>query len=157
MLDEPRQQCGDGERVTPDAALSDAAVSKTARSNAATSNAATSDAVKPLLPPDFFAKCGRVPSREEDRRRFARLYYRVRTLALLQGSLPAFPRELEATTVYLADVSRGGFGFICDRQLFPREQIEVEIPEMGVKRLMVKRCKRLAVGSYQIGCELVSE
>jgi hypothetical protein len=113
----------------------------------------TADTVRPLLSHDFFARRGSSCRWEDDRRRFMRRYYRIETVARLEGTLPAFVREPETTVVYLADLSRGGLSFICDRELYPSERVDVEIPKLGFRGGLVRRCQRIAAGCFVIGCE----
>jgi len=106
-----------------------------------------------VLPADFFTKQGYVPCREGDRRRFVRRYLRISATLHLNGSLTAFPRPYDSITVYLTDLSRSGLGFICDRQFYPCEKLQLELPGLGEKSLIVQRSKRIAERCYEIGCD----
>ncbi|MBA4016525.1 MAG: hypothetical protein C0483_05000 [Pirellula sp.] len=110
------------------------------------------DGVRAQLPEDFFLKHGDVPSKESERRRFARRYYRVPARAKLLGLPPLFPRHGQCAAAYLSDFSRGGVAFFCDRQLFPGESVELEFPRVGFRTVVVKRCRRLTAGCFEIGC-----
>lgn len=111
------------------------------------------DGVQLQLPEGFFDKHGDVPSNESERRRFARRYYRIPARARLCGLPPLFPRACECVAAYLSDFSRGGVAFFCDRQLFPGERVELELPHVGFRTIVVKRCRRMTGGCFEIGCE----
>lgn len=111
------------------------------------------DGVPMQLPEGFLAKYGDVPIGESERRRFSRRYWRVPTRARLLGLPPLFPRESELVAAYLSDFSRSGVAFFCDRQLFPGERVELELPHIGFRTLIVKRGRRVTGGCFEIGCE----
>jgi hypothetical protein len=106
-----------------------------------------------LLPTEFFSKEGFAPCRADDRRRFARMYYRAAAVVRFCGELPAFPRGAGDITAYLSDLSRSGMSFLCDRELYPCEKLEFSLDRIGTKRLVVKRCRRLPSGVFEVGCE----
>jgi hypothetical protein len=99
----------------------------------------------------FFAKQGAVPSRFDERRGFARRYYRRPAILTLRQTLPAFERPGEQTLVYLCDISRSGVGFLCDRELYPEEVVDVSLPVIGARQVKVRRCRRLAMDCYVVG------
>lgn len=131
MLDAPRRQCGDLAGLT-------------------------AEQIRALLPDEFFAKRGYAPCRPDDRRRFARSYFRVEAELHLQTTLPAFERDAETTTVYLSDLSRSGLGFICDRELYPSETLEINFSDLGPRNVVVKRCRRLPKGCFEVGCAFLA-
>lgn len=113
-----------------------------------------SDLANVLLPwplDEFMAKQGVVPSRSADRRRFARIYYRHRAMLRLSQTLPAFPRATEMVLAFSCDVSRSGVCFLSDRELYPREVVEVSILRLGKRQLQVMRCRRLSDRCYEVG------
>lgn len=115
----------------------------------------TIDLVRAMLPEEFFHKQGYVPCHVNDRRRFARLFYRVATEMRPLGNLPAFPREASWSTVYLSDLSRSGAGFISPSEFYPGEHLELQLSALGAKGLVVKRCRKSPEGCFEIGCEFV--
>jgi hypothetical protein len=115
----------------------------------------TIEMVRAMLPDEFFMKQGYVPCQVNDRRRFARLFYRVETDLRPLGNLPAFPREPAWSTVYLSDLSRSGAGFISPAEFYPGEQVELQFSALGTKCLVVKRCRKSPEGCFEIGCEFV--
>jgi len=108
----------------------------------------------PQIPNDFFRKSASVSPREHERRRFARHEFRAAASTRLHGNLPAFPRNGDILWVFLADFSRSGVRFLCDRPLYPSEIIEVDFPEIGTRRVMVRRCLRIQRNCFEIGGEL---
>lgn len=107
------------------------------------------------LPTEFFAKQGLIPSRFDDRRRFSRRYFRVPAGVRLLGLEPAIRRDGEMLGCYLSDFSHGGVGFFCNRQLYPGERVELELPKVGYRVVVVRRCRRITAGCFEIGCEFL--
>lgn len=108
----------------------------------------------PQIPADFFSPNSSLAPRENERRRFARHEFRAAAPTRLHGNLAAFPRNSEAVWVFLADFSRSGVRFLCDRQLFPSEIIEIDFPQIGPRRCLIRRCLRIQKNCYEIGAEL---
>jgi hypothetical protein len=102
---------------------------------------------------DFFSKQGLVPARDDERRKFARRYFRKPAIAHLTTSLPAFVRKQEQIVVYSADLSLSGVGFLSDRELYPGERIQLTIPQMGTKKVLIQRCIRLAERCFCSGAQ----
>jgi hypothetical protein len=100
---------------------------------------------------EFMAKRGLVPAQINDRRRYARMYYRCAAQLLLDGNLPAFPREGHAIKTYSCDISRSGVAFLADRELYPLETVRLQIDPLGEKRLCVVRCRRLGPQCFEVG------
>jgi hypothetical protein len=90
-----------------------------------------------------------------DRRHYPRVPCSVETVARFQGNLPAFPRAPETATVLLSDVSRGGLRLLCKRELYPQEVIEVCFREKGTRQVVVRRCRRISEGRFEVGCAFV--
>jgi len=113
-----------------------------------------------VLPPwpldEFLSKKGLVLSQCDDRRRYARLYYRQHATLLLETSLPAFVRPSERIHTFSCDLSRGGVAFLSRCELFPKERVTLRIAEIGNRQLQVVRCRRLATACYEIGATFVA-
>jgi hypothetical protein len=113
------------------------------------------DVVVPWPLDEFLSKKGLVATRDTDRRRFARLYYRMPISLCISQSLPAFPRKNKLMNTYSCDISRTGIGFLCDRELFPRETIYVKLPKVGKRKVRVMRCRRVCKNCFEIGAQFV--
>jgi hypothetical protein len=100
---------------------------------------------------EFLAKRGLVPSQINDRRRYARMYYRRPSQLALDGNLPAFPRDDLVLKTYSCDISRSGVAFLSDRELYPNETVRLVIDPLGEKRLCVVRCRRLGPRCFEVG------
>jgi len=92
---------------------------------------------------------------EQERRRFARRYCGLDVSLRVAGTLPAFPRQAAAKTARLADFSRNGICLACVEEFYPCEILELDFPEMGQRRLVVRRCRRQRDGLFHVGCELL--
>jgi hypothetical protein len=99
----------------------------------------------------FLAKSGPLPTDADDRRQFARFYYRRKAIVKTLPSLPKLAREETLVCVYVRDVSRLGVGFLYNQQLFPGERCLLYIPELGNRCVEVASCRRLEAGCYSIG------
>lgn len=112
-----------------------------------------------VLPPwpldEFLSKQGVVLSRNDDRRRYARLYYRKPASLALTTSLPAFVRPDQEVSTYSCDLSRSGIAFLSACELYPREIVMLQVTELGWRQLRVVRCRRLASRCFEIGAEFV--
>ena len=113
-----------------------------------------------VLPPwpldEFLSRKGLVLAHCDDRRRYARLYYRQPAILHLRTSLPAFVRPCEQIMTFSCDLSRGGAAFLSSCELYPHERVGLQIAELGGRQLRVVRCRRLAVGCYEIGAAFVT-
>jgi hypothetical protein len=106
---------------------------------------------------EFLAKSGPAPSVMENRRRFARVYYRTAAALLIKSSLPAIPRPPMVTTVYVSDISRGSIRLLVDRVFYPEERLTINIPMLGLKHLLIRRCRRVGERCYELGAEFGAE
>ena len=100
---------------------------------------------------EFMAKQGLVPAHINDRRHFARMYYRRASRLKFDGNLPAFPRDGQSVKTYSCDISRGGVAFLSDRELYPQENVRLDVEPLGEKKLCVVRCRRLGPQCFEIG------
>ena len=104
------------------------------------------------VPPQWSApeKGSRVP---HDLRRFARKTVRGEMLCQISGTLPSVPRNTEISKVVSLDVSRGGFGFLMDKQLYPGEEILLWT-QIGRVPCAVARCLKHGDRCFEIGVEV---
>jgi hypothetical protein len=104
---------------------------------------------------DFLSKQGIVQARDADRRRFARLYYRTPVKLHISQSLPAIKRKSKLVNTYSCDISREGVGFLCDRELYPKELIQITLNKVGDRQVQVMRCRKLSKYCFEIGGKFV--
>lgn len=104
----------------------------------------------------FFTETGVLPTREEERRRFARRRIRTKALVDIVQSLPAFERTPSRHVVFTCDMSRSGFAFLHTEQLYPLEKIRLSLPQKSFL-LEVARCKRYNDQCFMIGAQLLGQ
>lgn len=103
------------------------------------------------LPSDWSADDGpRVP---HDLRRFARKTVRGEMLCQIGGTLPSVPRSMEISKIVSLDVSRGGFGFLVDKQLYPGEELLLWT-QIGRIPCGVARCVKHGERCFEVGVEI---
>jgi len=103
------------------------------------------DACTKLPPPTaryFFELKGPMPSHYDNRRSFHRYYLRGKAI-LVQGD--------RVYGVYTTDVSRQGIGFLSPRQLMPKEQWTLKLPNGVAYLLQVKCCRRECDNCFSCG------
>lgn len=86
-------------------------------------------------------------------RRFARETVRGEMLCQIGGVLPSVPRRLEISKVVSLDVSRGGFCFLMNKQLYPGEEVLLWT-QIGSIPCVVVRCLQFNDQCYTIGVEV---
>jgi hypothetical protein len=106
---------------------------------------------------EFLKKSGHVPAVLENRRRFARIYYRTAAALLIKTSLPAISRPTGVRSIYVTDIGRGGIGLLVDQVYYPEERLTLNIPNLGLKQIVVRRCRRLGELCYEVGAEFCSD
>jgi len=106
---------------------------------------------------EFLSKSGHVPAVLENRRRFARIYYRTPAALLIKTSLPAISRPTAAAPIYVTDIARGGIGLLVDQVFYPEERLTLHIPKLGLKQVLVRRCRRLGERCYELGAEFSTD
>ena len=106
---------------------------------------------------EFLGKSGPMPAVMENRRRFARAYYRTSAALLIKASLPAIARPPMVTSIYVTDISRGSIGLLVDRVFYPEERLTINVPMLGLKQVVVRRCRRLGERCYALGAEFGTE
>lgn len=90
----------------------------------------------------------------DDRRRFARIVCRVPQIgAALQyaTTFPSLPRPSAWHRVFLADVSRGGCGFLHSEPLYPGERMEILFAAGAQNSIEIVRCVRVDDRRFRIG------
>ncbi|MDX1962884.1 MAG: PilZ domain-containing protein [Pirellulales bacterium] len=112
-------------------------------------------AVQRVLPPwpldEFLSKQGITVSKYDDRRQYARLYFRQPVTLEVTGGLPSIPRENDSIPTYCCDISRGGIAFLSPIELYPRETAILWLGNLGKKNVRIARCRRLAANCYEVG------
>jgi hypothetical protein len=81
----------------------------------------------------FFAHSGPMRGHFDNRRSFHRYYLRDKALLTRGESLLG---------VYTKDVSRQGICLLSPLQLFPKERVELWLPNGSIYQLQVVRCRR---------------
>jgi hypothetical protein len=76
---------------------------------------------------------------------------------LIKTSLPAVPRPKSVISVFVADIARGGIGLLVDRVFYPEERLTLNIPTLGLKQIVVRRCRRLGDRCFELGAEFGTE
>jgi len=99
----------------------------------------------------FLAKQGHPVPCKDDRRRFARLYYRRPLVLELDTSLQAFIRPHERIDTYSCDLSRDGMAFLSPCELYPRETVTLAFSASDRATWMVVRCRRLGPECFEVG------
>lgn len=104
-----------------------------------------------------FARRGDLPTAfHDDTRRFARAACPAAAILEIESTLPAFPRDQEPHSILLKDISRQGVAFLHHEQLFPRERVQLLLPN-GRLTYVVCRCLRHNERCFEIGAELAGE
>lgn len=86
-------------------------------------------------------------------RRFARKTVRAEMLCQIGGTLPSVPRNSEINKVISLDVSRGGIGFLMNKQLYPGEEVLLWT-QIGRIPCGVARCLKHNDHCFEIGVEI---
>ena len=85
-----------------------------------------------------------------DLRRFARKKVRGEMVCQIVGVLPSVPRSPEIKKVHSLDMSRCGFSFLMDQQLYPGEEVLLWTP-IGRIPCEVARCLKHNDRCYEVG------
>lgn len=99
---------------------------------------------------DFFDRSGAMPSFPGDDRRFPRFYIRGRAAMAVVDPLPGKPRDSAWHGVYTKEISREGLSLLHSEQLFPRERLEVVLPDGQSRLVEVTRCRRVQQACYDV-------
>ena len=86
-------------------------------------------------------------------RRFARKKVRGEMLCQITGVLPSVPRSSEVKKVVSLDLSRSGFCYLTDQQLYPGEEVLLWTL-IGRIPCEVARCLKHNDRCYEIGVEV---
>ncbi len=112
------------------------------------------------LPPvweDFFEKTGALPSGADDKRRHPRHYLRTYAAVGYHQTFSSVPRRQAWHKVYTKDVSRSGLAFLHSEQLFPRERLEILLPDGRTCFIEVARCHRIQDRCFEVGARFVDK
>ncbi|MBX3425945.1 MAG: PilZ domain-containing protein [Pirellulales bacterium] len=96
----------------------------------------------PCSEAEFLAPTGPAYANNSSRRLYHRFHYRRRGVLHLNE---------ETLAVYAKDVSRIGIGLLAPRQLFPCDQVRLELAGLEIPPLVVRRCRRIQTDCYEIG------
>jgi hypothetical protein len=108
---------------------------------------------------DNLERTGHVMSDQEKRRRFPRFHCRgerKRAGLQYQSTLPALARDAAWHNVYLNNISRGGVSFFHSEPLYPREQMQMLLPNGKLVCIEVVYCRRMDRRCYDLGAQIVS-
>jgi len=92
--------------------------------------------------PDFFEKTGPVANAWDDVRQYRRSHYRRRVRATIFAPRDPGQTLLTGHEVVTRDVSRCGIGILLRDQLFPGQQVELELNDGPPQRVEVIWCRR---------------
>jgi hypothetical protein len=109
-------------------------------------NALSATAILPEDGGEFFARRGPAPCSPIARRSFHRFYFRHPAVMLQDG---------ERYGVFTLDVSRHGVGFVSPVQIFPKQVVELRLPDGRCLRLEAARCRRIKAHCYECGSRFV--
>jgi len=113
-----------------------------------------------VIPPGWkrdSARRGEMPAAyHNDTRRFVRVPCLASAVLEVESTLPYFPRDPELHSILMKDISRQGVGFLHHQQLFPRERVQLLLPN-GKLSYVVCRCLRHNERCFEIGAELVGD
>ena len=98
---------------------------------------------------DFHERKGAMPFAQDERRRFARMYFRHPVILETLPTLPAIPRRHEFFSALSKDISREGISLLHTQQLFPCEEITIWTP-VGKLSGSVVRCTRHNDNCFEI-------
>ncbi|MEM6328806.1 MAG: PilZ domain-containing protein [Planctomycetota bacterium] len=94
---------------------------------------------------DYFEKTGALPATPGDNRSHARHYLRKRAVLGHSGAYYG---------VYTRDLSRGGVGVLCPRQLLPLTEVKVILSAQANFQAIVRWCRRVDDCCYDVGCQI---
>ena len=105
-------------------------------------NSLPKQAVLPCVEEEYWSQQGPLRLCTDSRRRYYRFF--------LRGKAVAYTSQGEMA-VYLKDLSRMGIGFYSPEQLFPCDQIQLELPERKHLVVRITRCVRLGENCFDCG------
>ncbi|HVX60856.1 MAG TPA: hypothetical protein VHC19_09645 [Pirellulales bacterium] len=106
---------------------------------------------------DYFDRAGPIPSFPGDNRRFPRYYIRGRAAMAIIDALPGKPRDESWHGVYTKEISREGLRFLHSEQLFPREKLQIIMPDGQTRIVEVARCRRVQPACYDVKTRFAPE
>ena len=104
----------------------------------------------------FFLKSGSLPIRYDDRRRFARSYYRYCVDATIyppDGEQVQSPKQHVLLT---CDLSRGGVSILHYTEFFPGQRLDIAFDGNAPRRVKVVWCRRISGRFYAAGCRFIT-
>ena len=119
-------------------------------------NESSLQVVLPMPETEFLSKRGPLPVHPEDMRHTQRLYFRTKATLRMLSTLPTIRRQEVECIVYTRDISRGGIGFLLHEQLFPCEQVALDLPQFGNVVVTVTSCRYIGPACFEIGASFTS-
>jgi len=110
---------------------------------------ATSEVSIPAEWDGFFAYRGRVKSSSREQRQHPRFYLRAKALLHVVSTIGARPTRYTQGVIYLKDISRGGMSFLHAEQLFPMDQVRVQLDGRALD-VQVVRCRKITAQCYEV-------
>lgn len=106
---------------------------------------------------DFFDRAGAIPSYPGDDRRFPRFYIRGRAAMAFIDALPGKSRDEVWHGIYTREISRDGLRLLHSEQLFPRERLQIIMPDGQTRVVEVARCRRVQQACYDVHARFAPE
>jgi hypothetical protein len=104
---------------------------------------------------DSSDKTGLLPGKYVDRRRHPRYHFRVSAALQYRQTFPALPRPDVRHRVFTKDLSRSGLSFLHSESLFPRERMQLFLPQHGARTIEVVWCTRIQERCFHVGARFV--
>ena len=102
------------------------------------------------LADNYFDETGALPTSYDERRRFARFRFRTEAILEVKSRIPSIPREPRKHVVFSVDMSRCGFSFLHNEQLYPGELCVLWLPTRKIT-VKVSRARFLNPSCWLIG------
>jgi hypothetical protein len=100
---------------------------------------------------DFFAYRGRVKTSSREQRQHPRFYLRTKAVLHIAATIGARPVLYNQGVIYIKDISRSGMSFLHVEQLFPMDQVCIQLENGQSLAVQVNRCRKLATQCYEVG------
>ena len=96
---------------------------------------------------DYFDHQGPTPLFYDDNRAYNRHFYRTRSVMIRNGN---------QWSIITKDFSRKGIGFYAREQLFPRESVQLLLPDGTIRSVTIVRCLRVQDNCFECGTQFLS-
>lgn len=98
----------------------------------------------------FFAYRGRVKTSSREQRQHPRFYLRAKAMLHVVSTIGARGTRYSQGVIYLKDISRGGMSFLHAEQLFPTDQVRIQLENGRTLDVQVNRCRKIAGQCYEV-------